>query len=81
MDSRWLTISVTADRQLIKPLLTMELDLLSVSKLWIEISHLRNVPYITYRRTCWVEGNGKLNPEQKGYFSDFKTEFILSGTF
>ena len=31
--------------QLIKPMSTTELDLLSVSKLWIEILHLSDVPY------------------------------------
>ena len=68
--------------QLIKPMSTTELDLLSVSKLWIEILHLSDVPYdIKIQNMILEEREAKSNPVQESHCSDFKTGFNLSWTF
>ena len=68
--------------QLIKPVSTTGLGLLSVSKLWIEILHLSDVPYdIKIQNMILEEREAKSNPVQESHCSDFKTGFNLSWTF
>ena len=65
--------------QLIKPVSTTGLGLLSVSNYGLRSFHLSDVPYdIKIQNMILEEREAKSNPVQESHCSDFKTGFNLS---